>query len=100
MCLHCKGDHQIYQCKTFKELSVTDHLNKVKFLKLCLNCLRGKHFARDCSSSGCKKCSKKHNTLLHEDRDSLKENKEESNSQNVTQEITPGKSVNTICTYS
>ena len=28
-CLHCKSDHQIYQCKAFKELFIADRLNKV-----------------------------------------------------------------------
>lgn len=97
-CLNCKGDHQIYQCKNFKELSVAERLSKVRNLKLCLNCFKGKHFAKDCSAGGCKKCTRKHNTLLHEERD-LKEAKEESDKPGVVQDSTPSKAVNTICTH-
>ncbi|KAH1021671.1 hypothetical protein HUJ04_011159, partial [Dendroctonus ponderosae] len=31
----------------------------------CLNCLRTNHRTEQCRSSPCRKCSKKHNTLLH-----------------------------------
>lgn len=48
---HCKSDHQIYQYKAFKELSIAERLKRMRFMKLYLNCLKGKHMARDCSSS-------------------------------------------------
>ncbi|XP_011879669.1 PREDICTED: uncharacterized protein LOC105568535, partial [Vollenhovia emeryi] len=92
-CMQCKGDHQIYQCKAFKELSVAERLDKVKSLRLCLNCLKGKHVARECLASGCRKCSKKHSTLLHEDREPGKEKKGE---ENVTPEVNQNK---TVCTH-
>lgn len=38
---------------------------QVKKLKLCVNCLRNNHFSKDCKAGGCKKCSGRHNTLLH-----------------------------------
>lgn len=60
---------------------------------------KSKHIARDCTSSGCKKCSKRHSTLLHEDRESLKEKREETNSR-IVQENNPNKADNTICTFS
>ncbi|XP_018373217.1 PREDICTED: uncharacterized protein LOC108767715 [Trachymyrmex cornetzi] len=97
-CVHCKGDHQIYQCKSFKELSVTERLSKVKALNLCLNCLRGKHIAKDCNFSHCRKCSKKHSTLLHEDRTLSKDNKE--NIENVKTESETSKTINSVCAYS
>lgn len=98
-CTQCKGEHQIYQCKTFKELPVAERLNKVKSLKLCLNCLKPKHKAKECSSGNCKKCSKKHNTLLHEDRNTAKENKEETNNKHEVNDSVSNKAINTICTY-
>lgn len=38
----------------------------VKKAHLCINCLRSNsHQAKACNLSACRKCSKKHNTLLH-----------------------------------
>ncbi|XP_036141015.1 uncharacterized protein LOC118644996 [Monomorium pharaonis] len=64
-CLFCKGSHNIYSCKDLLNLSVDKRLTQVKKLKLCTNCLRSNHFSRDCKAGGCKKCSGRHNTLLH-----------------------------------
>jgi len=47
-------------------MAVPDRIASVKNNKLCLNCIRSTtHQAKDCTSGGCKKCNKKHNTLLH-----------------------------------
>lgn len=65
-CSICNGDHPIYHCKRFLELSVDQRFQEIKALKLCLNCLRSTaHRSKQCSSGSCKKCNKKHNTLLH-----------------------------------
>lgn len=37
----------------------------VRSLGLCYNCLRANHLISDCRSSTCKKCKRKHHTLLH-----------------------------------
>ncbi|XP_011169838.2 uncharacterized protein LOC105202846 [Solenopsis invicta] len=63
-CIHCKGDHLIYQCPSFKELSVANRLSKIKSMNLCLNCFKGRHLAKDCTSGRCKRCSKNHSMLL------------------------------------
>lgn len=68
-CINYKGDHQIYQCGALKELSVPERLKRVQILRLCLNCLKGKHIVKDCLAGSCKICSKKHSTMLHEDRE-------------------------------
>ncbi|XP_011706472.1 PREDICTED: uncharacterized protein LOC105461663, partial [Wasmannia auropunctata] len=39
--------------------------HKVKAKGLCLNCLRGNHLIKDCSSGSCRICSKRHSFLLH-----------------------------------
>ncbi|XP_011861695.1 PREDICTED: uncharacterized protein LOC105558556 [Vollenhovia emeryi] len=67
-CAHCKGGHQIYQCPQFQGLTVPERFKQVRVKGLCLNCLKGGHLARDCTSKTCKKCEKRHNTLLHEER--------------------------------
>lgn len=47
-CGHCQGGHLIYQYKEFQGLPVVDRVKQIKAKDLCLNCLKGKHFARDC----------------------------------------------------
>lgn len=64
-CCLCQGQHLIYGCNKFLNLSVKDRIEKIKRLKLCLNCLRPDHFARTCRSGSCKNCGKRHNTLCH-----------------------------------
>jgi len=45
---------------------VDERYKEVKAKKLCTNCLRSTtHQARDCQSSTCCTCSKRHNILLH-----------------------------------
>lgn len=67
LCYYCKGSHSVYFCEKFKSLSVALRLSEIKKLKLCTNCLRANHSNQECLSAGCKKCSKRHNTLLHVD---------------------------------
>lgn len=98
-CVICKGDHQVYQCKTFIELSIADRTNKVKFARLCLNCLKGKHMAKECTANGCRKCSKKHSTLLHDDNYGTKEHKAEEIRLDVKTENEANKQDNTVCTH-
>lgn len=64
-CPICNHEHFIYRCDELKKMSVENRIDRVKRLKLCINCLRGGHFAKDCQSGTCRMCSSKHNTLLH-----------------------------------
>lgn len=70
-CAFCKAKHYIYHCEKFINLPIASRIEKIKKLKLCFNCLRANHSCSDCFSQGCKLCSKKHNTLLHETNDKL-----------------------------
>ncbi|XP_024874745.1 uncharacterized protein LOC112456446 [Temnothorax curvispinosus] len=74
-CVYCKGEHQIYQCKTFQGLTVEERTNQARIKGLCLNCLRPKHLAKDCIAGNCKKCGKKHSSLLHVETGNDTENK-------------------------
>ncbi|XP_043258045.1 uncharacterized protein LOC122400588 [Colletes gigas] len=65
VCVVCQGGHPIYMCTKFLQLSVRDRLNTVKRTKLCLNCLRPNHTVINCRLGNCRKCDKKHHTLLH-----------------------------------
>ena len=70
-CLVCQGPHPLFYCPTFEGLTVPLRKEKVMALKLCLNCLKPHHQAKECNSTfRCKTqgCGKKHNSLLHEDR--------------------------------
>ncbi|XP_072377951.1 uncharacterized protein [Diabrotica undecimpunctata] len=66
-CNFCKSDHLIYSCPEFLRLTINDRWEKIKSLKLCPNCLRFGHSKERCSSGSCRKCKRKHNTLLHQD---------------------------------
>lgn len=66
LCPSCKGNHHLYQCNAFLKLPVEERINKVSALKLCFNCLRTTaHRANACEWGSCKKCGKRHCTLLH-----------------------------------
>lgn len=65
-CAFCKGDHPIFLCGKFLGFSVNKRFQEAKSLKLCLNCLKSTdHRAKNCNTSSCKKCNKRHNILLH-----------------------------------
>lgn len=75
-CKICKNSHYIFNCQKFISLSVDSRLQEIKKRKMCTNCLRDNHVVENCTSPyRCKKCGKKHNTLLH-----LNENRDENNS--------------------
>ena len=55
-------------CDHFKTMSITDRYQLVHKLKLCYNCLKGKHVSRYCrKQQACTvpDCKQKHHGLLH-----------------------------------
>ncbi|XP_011859054.1 PREDICTED: uncharacterized protein LOC105556570 [Vollenhovia emeryi] len=65
-CSFCKGDHSVYHCKKFLDLSISRRNAEIRKLKVCLNCLRStSHTANKCTAGACRVCKAKHNTLLH-----------------------------------
>lgn len=66
-CVFCKGPHFNYNCEQFAKLSIPDRQKEARKNRLCTNCLRPNHFSTDCNSGSCRKCNKKHHTLLHND---------------------------------
>ncbi|CAL8134640.1 unnamed protein product [Orchesella dallaii] len=65
-CPCCEQAHAIYQCPTFKALSISERVELVKLKHLCFNCLSPKHGVSTCESKHtCRTCHKKHNSLLH-----------------------------------
>ncbi|KAJ8932650.1 hypothetical protein NQ318_005683 [Aromia moschata] len=64
----CDKNHYIQKYPSFLNCTVLERSDKVKDLKLCINCLRGGHFSKVCRRSTCRKCYSKHHTLLHVDK--------------------------------
>ena len=63
-CECCDENHKIYQCQSFKALSVQDRAQLIRTKGICFNCLRPGHRSEQCNGSTCKKCKWKHNSLL------------------------------------
>ncbi|XP_055527696.1 uncharacterized protein LOC129720267 [Wyeomyia smithii] len=67
-CHFCGGSHLNFQCEEFKQLTATQRAEKVRAKGLCFNCLRKGHQSKQCTSNNtCRKCSRKHHTILHDD---------------------------------
>lgn len=67
-CEFCSGAHLNFQCPTMKNIPVSQKLEKVRTASMCFNCLRRGHRSSNCpSSNSCRKCQKRHHTILHED---------------------------------
>ncbi|XP_076382766.1 uncharacterized protein LOC143260626 [Megalopta genalis] len=64
-CKICKGEHFVSSCPKLLEVTPGDRLDIIKRGKLCINCLRSGHTVAYCRYTNCKKCGKKHHTLLH-----------------------------------
>ncbi|CAG2254433.1 unnamed protein product [Mytilus edulis] len=68
-CKCCTGTCvDLTACSKFKSMSLDDRYKLVRMLKLCYNCLKGKHFANNCRKpKACtvSDCNVKHNILLH-----------------------------------
>ncbi|KYN28338.1 hypothetical protein ALC57_02251 [Trachymyrmex cornetzi] len=92
-CKICEGD--FFKCGDLLKLPIAERKQKLIDKKLCLNCLNAGHYIRECKGSTCKRCDKKHNSIIH------KEDQEERGNAQVksSSEDTP-KSVVTTCTES
>ncbi|XP_076163146.1 uncharacterized protein LOC143144526 [Ptiloglossa arizonensis] len=66
-CDLCKEGHALHACEELRRLPVPARVQKVRELGIYFNCLFSGHRNKDCTFGSCRKCSKKHNTLLHLD---------------------------------
>ncbi|XP_011859671.1 PREDICTED: uncharacterized protein LOC105557115 [Vollenhovia emeryi] len=85
-CSICTESHMVYKCPQFLQLAVTERIREAKEKKLCLNCLGKGHYATNCRASACRKCEKKHNTLLHpvsEEKSSIAQSSNEDSEKKV-----------------
>lgn len=65
-CPCCKEVHKLYSCEKFKQLKISERLDLVRGNRLCFNCLAPYHTVDNCKSHySCKRCNRKHNTILH-----------------------------------
>ncbi|KAJ8962292.1 hypothetical protein NQ318_018271, partial [Aromia moschata] len=64
-CNYCSGQHFINNCEQFLNLPPDKRYSAIKTKNSCTNCLKFGHSNKNCSSSACKKCGKRHHTLLH-----------------------------------
>ncbi|UYV80742.1 hypothetical protein LAZ67_19001575 [Cordylochernes scorpioides] len=65
ICIACKAGHRIYNCTTFSTMPIEQKWEFVKQHKMCYNCLKRGHTGKNCYQGPCKKCNKRHHTLLH-----------------------------------
>ncbi|XP_052757236.1 uncharacterized protein LOC128202123 [Galleria mellonella] len=66
-CIMCSENHALYTCISFLNLSVKNRIKLIDDKKLCQNCLRSGHTVNECIFGACKRCNKKHNSLIHTD---------------------------------
>ncbi|XP_055622604.1 uncharacterized protein LOC129766161 [Toxorhynchites rutilus septentrionalis] len=98
-CFVCKGSHFLNRCEQFLGLSSANRLGKIKALGLCLNCFSNKHHVHECKSSSCRKCGRRHHTLLHEQESNLSTQTEihlRRSSQTQSDPLPPTSSINSV----
>lgn len=67
-CTACKNkQHPLFKCIKFKQLTVPKRIEFVRNAMLCYNCLCS-HRGKACNYTNCTICQKRHNTLLHLDK--------------------------------
>ncbi|KAJ8977461.1 hypothetical protein NQ317_000038 [Molorchus minor] len=80
-CLVCKQDnHNIYKCYKFKGFTISEKRDFIKTNNLCYNCLASGHGVQQCTSSGCRTCNGRHHSLLHVNKGSRGDGKDNSKS--------------------
>lgn len=66
-CSMCKAEHSLCHCKEFCKLQPNERNEYVKKNNLCFNCLTSGHSARRCRNRmSCRRCNRRHHTLLHQ----------------------------------
>ncbi|XP_048486351.1 uncharacterized protein LOC119694820 [Plutella xylostella] len=67
-CAMCHENHYIYHCKRFGLMTPNERQEYVQSNRLCFNCLSPTHAALKCRQSSCRKCGRRHHTMLHFER--------------------------------
>lgn len=67
-CQLCGETHSLYNCSSFHRKTPQQGYELAKSSHLCFNCLSSVHSLSKCKSkSSCRKCNRRHHTLLHLD---------------------------------
>ncbi|GAB0092550.1 uncharacterized protein DMENIID0001_075520 [Sergentomyia squamirostris] len=61
-----QSTHRTFQCSRLVNATPTQRLEIIRKQKLCINCMKSSHTVESCSSTSCRRCQMRHNTLLHE----------------------------------
>ncbi|XP_045495987.1 uncharacterized protein LOC123694566 [Colias croceus] len=70
VCVCCSDAHLLYQCKQFGGKSPEERYEFIQAKRLCFNCFSSNHNVRSChQSTCCRRCGRRHHTLLHIERD-------------------------------
>ena len=79
VCLYCQQTHFIINCNLFEKCSQEEKRLFVMKNKLCFGCLRVGHHSKDCQKRHtCKKCSRRHPTVLHNEQAKQQEKPDQS----------------------
>ncbi|XP_062710860.1 uncharacterized protein LOC134288944 [Aedes albopictus] len=79
-CAKCSSEHPIHMCEDFKKMDLQCKRELVQKAKLCYNCFRPSHSAKNCASkSVCRigGCKQRHHTLLCPKIENSSDRKEE-----------------------
>lgn len=88
-CTMCSGSHNLYQCKQFNHLNPQERSSYVQEQRLCFNCLSPAHSVRGChQATCCRRCGRRHHTLLHFERQGLTSDHQEPNIENEVKRAT------------
>ncbi|XP_045767032.1 uncharacterized protein LOC123868524 [Maniola jurtina] len=97
-CAFCNiNDHYIFKCKRFCEMPTKERQDFVQKSRLCFNCLSSSHSVSRCkSTANCRRCFKRHHSLIHfekEDKEQKDENskEDETTSTGTMSEVQKGK---------
>ncbi|XP_050685659.1 uncharacterized protein LOC126980084 [Leptidea sinapis] len=83
LCALCGDNHYLNLCKQFGKQTTQQRRELVQAKGLCFNCMQPTHVVNKCrQSTCCKKCGRRHHTMLHFDKEGSIENTH--NSQEVT----------------
>lgn len=68
-CSFCNEAHSISSCQAFIDKSIDERMSIANERNWCFNCLKSSHQLKNCHSVfSCRKCNRKHHTLLHCER--------------------------------
>ncbi|XP_060804991.1 uncharacterized protein LOC106132978 [Amyelois transitella] len=73
-CVMCPNHHLLYVCPQFLSQSPQERSEFVQSKRLCFNCFSSNHSVKNCRQpTSCRRCGRRHHTLLHFDRSQLPE---------------------------